>query len=59
MISEAARMAYTLSYHKTASSEIGQLKAFWVIYYLEKLTTFSECTSSVGTLAASWFGHRD
>ncbi|KAK4182869.1 fungal-specific transcription factor [Podospora australis] len=47
LISEAARMAQMLRYHKSGIVEIAHLRTFWVIYYLEKISSFSECTSSL------------
>ncbi|KAK0620623.1 hypothetical protein B0T14DRAFT_234895 [Immersiella caudata] len=47
IISEVARMAHTLQYHTTANSPVGHLKAFWVVYYIDKLSNFTESVSSL------------
>ncbi|KAF4976125.1 hypothetical protein FZEAL_7144 [Fusarium zealandicum] len=47
LISEAARMAQALKYHKSSNSDASQLKAFWTVYFMEKLSGFSECQGSL------------
>ncbi|WQF85374.1 hypothetical protein CDEST_10388 [Colletotrichum destructivum] len=47
LLSEAARMAQTLRYHKSSNSDAMHLKTFWTVYFLEKTASFSECTSSL------------
>ncbi|GJD00060.1 fungal specific transcription factor [Colletotrichum higginsianum] len=47
LLSEAARMAQTLRYHKSSNSDAIHLKTFWTVYFLEKTASFSECTSSL------------
>ncbi|WYZ37994.1 hypothetical protein EsH8_II_001500 [Colletotrichum jinshuiense] len=47
LISEAARMAQALKYHKSSNSDANQLKAFWTVYFIEKISAFSECQSSL------------
>ncbi|TQN67512.1 putative transcriptional regulatory protein [Colletotrichum shisoi] len=46
LLSEAARMAQTLRYHKSSNGDAIHLKTFWTVYFLEKTASFSECTSS-------------
>ncbi|KAF5019295.1 hypothetical protein F66182_8713 [Fusarium sp. NRRL 66182] len=47
LISEAARMAQTLRYHKSSNADASQLRTFWTVYLIEKLAAFSECQSSI------------
>lgn len=54
LLSEAARMAQTLRYHKSSNSDAIHLKTFWTVYFLEKTASFSECTSSVGFKDRRW-----
>jgi hypothetical protein len=46
-IDEAARMTQTLHLHNTTIADADQLKTFWVIYAIEKHTSFQGRKSSV------------
>ncbi|KAG5929171.1 hypothetical protein E4U42_006899 [Claviceps africana] len=47
LIGEAARMALSLRYHKSANSSVSELRTFWVIYYMEKQSCFQNRMSSI------------
>lgn len=47
LVAEAARMALSLRYHKSANASVSQLRTFWVVYYLEKHTCFQNRMSSI------------
>lgn len=47
LIAEAARMALSLRYHKSANASISQLRTFWVVYFMEKHICFQNRMSSV------------
>lgn len=47
LVYEAARMAQSLRYHKSSNAKPAHLKAFWTVYHLEKMASFSDNNSSV------------
>ncbi|KAG5982364.1 hypothetical protein E4U55_001994 [Claviceps digitariae] len=47
LIGEAARMAVSLRYHKSANASISELRTFWVVYYMEKQSCFQNRMSSI------------
>ncbi|KAG6036177.1 hypothetical protein E4U41_005754 [Claviceps citrina] len=47
LIAEAARMALSLRYHKSANASVSQLRTFWVVYYMEKQSCFQNRMSSI------------
>ncbi|KAG5998264.1 hypothetical protein E4U54_002225 [Claviceps lovelessii] len=47
LIGEAARMALSLRYHKSANASVSELRTFWVVYYMEKQSCFQNRMSSI------------
>ncbi|KAG6025860.1 hypothetical protein E4U19_002950 [Claviceps sp. Clav32 group G5] len=47
LIGEAARMALSLRYHKSANASVSQMRTFWVVYYMEKHSCFQNRMSSI------------
>lgn len=68
-ISEAARMAQALKFHQSSNSNAACLATFWTVYFMEKVSSFSESQSSllidediscvVPAVSASMFGDYD